>query len=81
MQEKNLTELKVDEVATIKELRGGCCFQQKMRIFGFKKDDKICVISKQLFCGPIVINLLNTLRSQIAIGRGMASKIIVNTET
>ena len=81
MQEKLLTQLKVDETAIIKELQGGCCFQRRMCVFGLKIDNKICVIAKHLFSGPIVIELLDSFRTQIVIGYGMASKVVVNTES
>ena len=61
----------------IKRLYGGMGFQRKISSMGIRIGKIVRVISHQPFHGPIMIQV-DSMR--IAIGRGMANKIIVETK-
>ena len=74
--EKNLNELKAGEAGEIVSLEGGKKFKIQLRSRGLRKGQIISVLTRQPG-GPLVIN---SGRSQLTLGRGMAKKIIVRTE-
>lgn len=69
-----LSKLKKGEKGVVKQLEGGIEFQRKVSSMGIIVGKKI----KMLFCqplnGPIVVKIGNM---EVALGRGMAGKIIV----
>ncbi|MBL7054365.1 ferrous iron transport protein A [Candidatus Woesearchaeota archaeon] len=69
-----LSKLKSGEIGIIKQLRGGLEFQRTVNSLGVIVGKRIKVISVQPLMGPVVISMDNM---QIAIGRGMATKIII----
>jgi ferrous iron transport protein A len=69
-----LTKLKCKKLAVIKRLEGGLEFQRKISDLGIRIGKHVQVVSCQPFKGPLVIKI-DSMR--IALGRGMASKIIV----
>jgi ferrous iron transport protein A len=69
-----LTALKPGESGVILSLEGGHCFQERLRILGVKEKKKFRVVAIHPFRGPVVIEIDDR---QISIGRGMASKILV----
>jgi Fe2+ transport system protein FeoA len=73
-----LSRLKRGERGIIKYLQGGFGIQRKMTSLGLIVGKKIKVLSAQPFRGPIVISIDNI---KIAIGRGMANRIIVEKST
>ena len=70
-----LSKLKKGEKGVVKQLEGGLEFQRKVSSMGIVAGKKI----KMLFCqplnGPIVVKIENM---EVALGRGMAGKIIVD---
>ncbi len=76
VQEKivSLIGLKKNSFAEIVEIGGGFGFRKRLNIMGIRKGEKIKVISRQPFSGPITIEVCG---SQMTIGRGMAHKILV----
>ena len=77
MSENNkfsLTKLQQDEVGIVDGLRGGHAFQQKLNSMGIRPGKKITKISNMMMNGPVTVKVDN---SSIAIGRGMADRIIV----
>lgn len=75
--EIKLIQIELNKLATIKTIQGGSCFQQKMHNVGISENKKIRLVSKGIFKGPFVVELVDSYR-QIVIGYGMASKIIVS---
>lgn len=70
-----LTQLSRRETGIIKRLEGGAEFQRKISDLGVRVGKRVKIISSQPFRGPLVIKISSMT---IAIGRGMASKIIVD---
>lgn len=72
--EYNSTELKSGKHAKIKSIEGGTEFARKMSLLNIRAGKKIKKIASHPLKGPIVIEIDSR---KIAIGRGMAKKIIV----
>ena len=72
-KDMELTVILPNEKAEIMELLGGQSFQKRLRYMGVREGKKIEVVAKQPV-GPIIISIDG---KQVAIGRGMASKIRV----
>jgi Fe2+ transport system protein FeoA len=70
----NLNELDVGKKAIVKNIIGGHGLQRKLYDMGIRTGTEIIKISQHFFRGPVIIQVYN---SQIAIGYGMACKIIV----
>jgi ferrous iron transport protein A len=73
---KVLIELEKGEEGRILSLSGGRGMQERMRALGLVEGQIIQKLSAMALGGPIVV-LVN--RAQIAIGRGMARRILVST--
>ncbi len=73
-QLKSLTQLSEDETGRIYEINGGYGFQRKLNTMGIRKDQRIKIMSKQPFRGPITVKVCGCM---MTIGWGMAQKIIV----
>ena len=69
-----LSQLREGMVARIKYLTGGFGLQRKILALGIRIGKNVKIISSHRFGGPIVIELDGM---RIAIGRGVANKIIV----
>ncbi|TKJ43933.1 ferrous iron transport protein A [candidate division TA06 bacterium B3_TA06] len=76
MSEKLLTDLSINEEAEIVEIRGGRGMQARLRALGLSEGQHVKKLSHVGLGGPVVI-LVN--RAQVAIGRGMARRIIVRS--
>ncbi len=72
--EKPLTELKLGKEATIVAVRGGRGMQARLRNMGLVEGQVIRKLSALAWRGPVVVV---AKRTQIAIGHGMASRILV----
>lgn len=70
-----LSQLGPGKEGVVKYLVGGFEFQRKIFSLGIRTGKKIKVVSSQPFRGPVVIRIGNM---KVAIGRGMASKIIID---
>ncbi len=70
---KSLIEIKTGNLAQVLSLAGGSGFISKLYKLGIKEGVKIKVKKKSKIC-PI---LLEVNGSTVAVGRGMASKIMV----
>ena len=75
--EKLLTELRPGEEGKIKALGGGHRMQERLRSLGIVEGHLIRKLSNLAWSGPVIV-LVN--RAQIAIGFGMASRIIIQTD-
>ena len=72
-----LSQLGTGKTAVIKSIEGGFGFQRKITSLGLRIGKEMNMISSQPFRGPAVVKVGNM---RIAIGRGMANKIIVETK-
>jgi len=71
---KSLMNLSYNKEAKIIQIQGGRGFQSKLRVMGIREGQKIKIISRQPFRGPITISINGC---QMTLGRGMAHRIIV----
>lgn len=70
----DLTRMRKGERGKIVDIQGGWGLLRKMETLGIKQGTEIVKVSSQLMRGPITIRAGNT---QVAIGFGMARKIMV----
>lgn len=73
----SLLTLEKNNSAKIVKIDGGTVVQKKLESLGLRLGGKIKKLSSSVFGGPVVIR---AGRTHIAIGRGMANKIIVELE-
>ena len=71
---KTIQQLKDGETAKIKDIIGGKHFINKAESLGIRVNVQITKVSSQMMHGPITVKVGQT---QIAIGHGMAKKIII----
>lgn len=72
--EKRLIDLQNGEEAIVIGAEGGYELINRLELIGIRKDKPIKKISSIIFHGPITVQIDNM---QIAIGYGMAKKILV----
>ncbi|ACL69264.1 FeoA family protein [Halothermothrix orenii] len=70
----SLNKLKQGETGTVVRLIGGHSFKSKLDALGIREGKKITKIGGMIMKGPVTVKVGNT---RIAIGNGMADKIIV----
>jgi len=71
---KHLTQLGANKTAVIKEIEGGFGMIRRLESMGIRPGIKITKISSHFWKGPVTV-LVG--RSKVAIGHGMAQKIVV----
>ena len=76
--DKTLADLNPGETATILSLHGGRGMHGRLRRLGLIEGQVVQKLSTLALGGPVVV-LIH--RAQIAIGRGMARRILVRTNT
>ncbi len=67
-----LTELKTGEIGVVIQVAGGYGLRQKLALRGIKEGSWLRMVSSS--GGPVVVE---SRGSQIALGRGMAQKVVV----
>jgi len=77
MIDKLLTELFPNEEAEVIAITGGRMVRTRLRSLGITEGQKIRKVSRVGLRGPVIV-LIN--RAQLAIGSGMARRIIVRTK-
>ncbi|RKY54855.1 MAG: ferrous iron transport protein A [Candidatus Neomarinimicrobiota bacterium] len=75
MDKVDLTQINQGETAVVVDIRAGYGLSRRLESMGIKPGVMITKVSSQLMRGPITVQVGN---SRIAIGFGMAKKIIVN---
>jgi len=75
--EKTVAELSPGEEGTIVSLGGGPGAQARLRALGLAEGRHVRNVSRIAWGGPIIL-LVN--RAQVAVGRGMARKIVVRVK-
>ena len=78
-QSGNLTlaEMGSGQTGTVVELLGGHGLTRRLEALGIRRGKKVTKISSALFHGPVVLKVDN---AQVAVGFGMAKKIIVQVD-
>jgi ferrous iron transport protein A len=69
--------MKAGTKGSIAQIKGGRRLKMRLNALGIRPGVKIGKISSQLMRGPVTIGMGNT---QVAVGYGMAKKIIVDLE-
>ena len=72
-----MTQLKESESGIVVDIQGGHGLKQRLESMGVRVGKKVTKISTQLMRGPITLRIDNF---RVAIGFGMAKKIMVNLE-
>ena len=77
MKTKDLTQIPSNLDVQVVEINGGHRFKDKIEALGVRNGVKVRKLSAQVLNGPITIKIGNT---KIAIGHGMAKKILVKSD-
>jgi len=77
MELLNLTQMEIGETGKIIEVRGGLGLTRRLDALGVRPGKKVTKTSSTFFRGPVTLRIDNT---QVAVGFGMARKIIVQTD-
>ena len=76
MKRINLTQMRIGEAGTVEGIQGGYGIRRRMYALGVRPGKRIVKVSSQLWRGPVTLKIDNF---QVAIGFGIASRIIVET--
>lgn len=74
---KDLTQLEEGETGVVVDIQGGYGLTRRLESLGIRVGKNVTKVSSQLMRGPVTIKVDN---SQVAIGFGMARKILVEIE-
>lgn len=74
---KRLSDLNTEESGVVIEITGGQGLIDRLNSLGIIPGKKVTKVSSMMMKGPVTVQVN---RSMVAIGFGMAKKIIVNTE-
>jgi ferrous iron transport protein A len=74
MKEIYLTQLKAKQTAVVKEIIGGYGVSRRLESLGIRPGKRITMISSHFWRGPVTVIID---KSKVAIGHGMAQKILV----
>jgi len=72
-----LAEMKTGQTGTVVEVLGGHGLIRRLDALGIRPGKKVTKLSSTLFRGPVILRVNNT---QVAVGFGMARKIIVEAD-
>jgi ferrous iron transport protein A len=73
----SVIEMEVGEQGTIVQLQGGHGLERNLESLGIRVGNKIKKVSQQFMRGPVILAYRQT---QIAVGYGMAQRILVEVE-
>ena len=73
----SLTKLKSKQSGKVKEILGGVGVTQRLSVMGIRPGKMITKVSSMFVKGPVTIKVD---RSRIALGFGVANKVIVEVE-
>jgi len=73
---KSLAQLQPNEEGVVVELRGGWGMVKKLEAMGIRPGKKIVKINSQIMRGPVIVSVDG---NQIALGFGVASRVVVDT--
>ena len=77
MKTKNLTQLSVGESGMVAGIQGGHGLTCRLESMGIRAGKKVTKVSTQFMRGPITVKVD---QGQVAMGYGMAKKILMETE-
>jgi ferrous iron transport protein A len=72
----SLAEMEEGREGIVRELAGGLAFTRRLEGMGLRLGSKVMKTSGSLLRGPVTVRTGNT---QLALGYGMASKVMVET--
>ena len=72
-----LNQLGAGQTATVIQIRGGMGLTRRLEALGIRPGKKVTKVSSMIFRGPVSLKVDN---SQVALGFGMASKILVEQD-
>jgi ferrous iron transport protein A len=70
----DITQMKEGDKGVVVEICGGCGIVNKLDALGIRPGVEITKISSQFLRGPVILQVGNT---QVAIGYGMARRVLV----
>ncbi|MDP8233893.1 MAG: FeoA family protein [Candidatus Saelkia tenebricola] len=73
----DITHLKPGEEGVIKEITGGTGLISRMQNMGIRTGETVKKISSHFWCGPQTVEVG---RCKVAVGHGVAKKIIIEVE-
>jgi ferrous iron transport protein A len=73
----DLTQLQEGEGGVVMNIQGGYGLTRRLESLGIRVGKKVTKVSSQLMRGPVTVRIDN---SEVAIGFGMARKILVEIE-
>ena len=76
-EQLTLAEMRTGQTGTVVEVLGGHGLIRRLDALGIRPGKKVTKISSTLFRGPIILRVDN---AQVAVGFGMARKIIVEVD-
>jgi ferrous iron transport protein A len=76
-EQLTLAEMKTGQMGTVVEVLGGHGLIRRLDALGVRPGKKVTKISSALFHGPVTLKVDST---QVAVGFGMAKKIIVEVD-
>ncbi len=76
-EQLTLAEMRTGQTGTVVGVLGGHGLIRRLDALGIRPGRKVTKISSTLFRGPVILRVDNT---QVAVGFGMARKIIVETD-
>lgn len=76
-EQLTLAEMKTGQTGTVVEVLGGQGLIRRLDALGIRPGKKVTKLSSTLFRGPIILRVDN---AQVAVGFGMARKIIVEVD-
>ncbi len=74
---EDLSAMRGGQAGVVAEIRGGFGLMRRLDVMGIRPGARLTVTSRSPLRGPVTVRLGNT---QVALGFGMACKIIVETE-
>lgn len=72
-----LAEMKTGQTGSVAAVHGGHGLISRLDALGIRPGRKVTKLSTTLFHGPVILKVNNT---QVAVGYGMARKIIIETD-
>ena len=76
-EQLTLAEMRTGQTGTVVEIQGGHGLIRRLDALGIRPGRKVTKLSSTLFRGPVTLRVNN---SQVAVGFGMARKIIVEAD-
>jgi len=78
MKEVHLTQLNLNTTGVVRRIEGGHGVRQKLEALGIRPGKRVTVVSSHFWRGPVTVRMD---KAQVAIGHGMAERIVVEVES